>query len=84
VSYLAEEKIHNQLTDNHLTKNKPARSAKMCPYTSGQVCKKVSDLAEAQKRNRLGYRYLAVNKVARSNIILQTWPKLHHIDLNAL
>ena len=55
-----------------------------CMPPPGQVCKKVSDLAEDKIHNQLIDNHLTKNKPAMSNIILQTWPKLHNIDLNVL
>ena len=41
----------------------------------GQVCKKVSDLADTTTLNSLNYNVFTKNYPARSNIIPQTWPE---------
>jgi hypothetical protein len=46
---------------------------------AGQVCRKVSDLAEKEKDNTLIHKHLFEYQPARSNIILQTWPKIYHL-----
>ena len=40
----------------------------------GQVCKKVSDLADTTTLNSLNYNVFTKNYPSRSNIIPQTWP----------
>jgi hypothetical protein len=46
---------------------------------ASQVCRKVSDLAEEEKDNTLIHNHLSKYQPARSNIILQTWPKIYHL-----
>lgn len=40
----------------------------------GQICKKVSDLADTTTLNSLNYNVFTKNYPSRSNIITQTWP----------